>query len=155
MIRLKKHHCYKHWFSWTNFYQVWQKMKRRCENEDDQAYNDYGWRWILVSSQWQEFATFKKDMYELYITHISKNKKAQTMLERIDNNKWYSKQNCKWATNAEQSRNIRTNRILEWNGVKKCLVDWAKHFWIKRSTLAQRYYVYKWDLEKCFTYNLT
>lgn len=59
-------------------------------------------------------------------------------LERIDNNKGYSKENCRWATCADQNRNKRNNVIIEHQGIKMCLSDWAKKIGRDRNTLKSR-----------------
>jgi hypothetical protein len=47
-------------------------------------------------------------------------------LDRIDNNKGYSKENCRWATLAEQQRNRTDSTILEYKGKRKHIIEWAK-----------------------------
>jgi hypothetical protein len=79
-------------------YQSWCDMKRRCLDPLRQGYENYGGRGIKVCERWLFFGNFLQDMGEC--------PKGLT-LERIDNNKGYYKDNCKWATRAEQSRNKR------------------------------------------------
>jgi len=145
---------YKHWFSKSAtkldrkkrlFYSVWVNMKTRCYNKKSSAYHRYWWRWITMSDEWQDFQNFYNDMHEWYEVFLQ--------IDRIDNNKWYNKDNCKWATRKEQARNRRTSKFLEYNWERLTLVWWAEKIWIKRSTLAQRYYCMKWSVEKCLTYN--
>jgi hypothetical protein len=65
-------------------------------------------------------------------------------LDRIDNDKGYSKENCRWASRAVQARNrTNTNFVLG-----KTFSEWSKILGIKRSTLAQRFYVYGWSVDK-------
>ena len=71
-------------------------------------------------------------------------------LERIDNNKGYSKDNCKWATRTEQNRNSRKNVFLEFGGEKKCVREWAILLGIKPATLSWR--IHKgWSIDKALT----
>lgn len=126
----------------TKFYRVWNSMKQRCINKNDAAYKWYGKRGITVSDKWLIFSEFFKDMYPSYQQGL--------WLDRIDNNEGYSKENCRWATKLEQANNKRDNKRIFFNNMKKTLPEWARFLGIKRSTLAQRYYVYKWSLEKCF-----
>jgi len=58
-------------------------------------------------------------------------------IERIDNNKGYSKENCKWATRKEQARNRRSNRIIEFRGSKQLLIDWSIQLKVEYSKLRQ------------------
>jgi predicted DNA-binding protein YlxM (UPF0122 family) len=59
-------------------------------------------------------------------------------LDRIDNNAGYSKENCRWATMAEQSRNRRDIHLIEYNGEKLCLLDWASRLKVDRGSIYSR-----------------
>lgn len=127
-----------------SFYLSWARMKQRCLNPNNPAYNDYGGRGITVCDDWMEFKNFNKDMLETYEKGLT--------LDRINNEGNYNKKNCRWATMKVQNNNTRKNRNIFYDGVTKTLAQWAEYLGIKRSTLAQRYYVYKWNINKCFTY---
>ncbi len=129
-----------------NLYYVWAGMKQRCINKNHPRYKDYGGRGINICKQWNEFENFLKDMGESY-------KKGLT-LDRINNNGDYCKSNCKWSTPLEQNNNSRKNKYFTYNGLTKTLYQWAKYLNVNRSTLAQRYYVYKWPIEKVLSYNI-
>lgn len=79
-------------------YAAWGNMKQRCLNPDAQAWNNYGGRGITVCKRWLAFKNFFTDMGPC---------PKGLSLERIKNNKGYSKANCKWATSTEQNRNKR------------------------------------------------
>ena len=115
-------------------------MNVRCLNSKDQAFLKYGGRGITVSNEWLNFDNFKRDMLSSY--------KSGLTLERIDNNEGYSKNNCKWATRKEQANNRRSNHLFTYKGISDTLVNWANILRIKRSTLAQRFYVYGWSVER-------
>ena len=124
-------------------YHTWQSMKTRCFNKNSNDYKNYGGRGIGIDSVWMIYKNFERDMLSTFKTGLT--------IERIDNNKGYSKDNCRWATRQEQSQNKRNIRILTYNGLSKNIKQWADYLGINRSTLAQRFYVYKWNLEKCLT----
>lgn len=115
---------------------VWRAMKARCNNPNVTQYGDYGGRGIRVCKEWQSFAGFEKDMLSSY--------KQGLTLDRIDNNEGYSKKNCRWTTWNEQGKNKRNSVFLK----GKTLSEWAKLLRVRRGTLAQRYYVYKWPVDK-------
>ncbi len=119
-------------------------MKTRCDNPNSTNYAYWGGRGIGYSPKWVNFEEFYEDMKEGYADNLS--------LDRIDNNKGYSKENCRWATREQQQNNARNNHIFDFNDMKKTLSEWARYLNIKRSTLSQRYFVYKWGIEKCLTY---
>lgn len=113
-------------------YSIWENMKKRCNNKNNRCYKLYGGRGIKVCKRWNKFIHFKDDMLDSY--------KKGLKLERLDNNKGYSKVNCKWATSAEQARNQRSNVLITINGVTKIAADWATDKGINRYTLYKRIY---------------
>jgi len=120
---------------------IWGGMRARCNNPKNPRYADWGGRGIKCG--WESYEEFQNDMLPTY--------KKGMQLDRIDNDKNYSKNNCKWSTIKEQTRNKRNSRFITYKGLTLILSDWAELMGIKRSTLAQRHYVYKWPLEKLFT----
>lgn len=121
-------------------HRIWQNMKNRCNNPNVPAYVNYGGRGITYHPNWETFAGFWDDMQDGYQSHLT--------LERIDCNKGYSPDNCCWATYKEQNNNRRDNRRFEHKGLSMTLEGWAEYIGVKRSTLAQRFYVYNWGVEK-------
>lgn len=78
-------------------------MKRRCSNDHDISYPNYGGRGITICPEWRDsFARFLADM--------GKKPAAGYSLERRDNSKGYSPTNCFWATRVQQANNKRNNR---------------------------------------------
>jgi hypothetical protein len=97
--------------SWTthnksksNEYMIWDGMISRCYNKSHHAYNNYGGRGISVCDKWRKFEGFYEDMGD---------KPKGLTLERIDNSLGYNKDNCKWASMTEQSRNRRSTKLNE------------------------------------------
>lgn len=124
----------------TAMYRSWRSMKSRCNNPKVPEYGNYGGRGITVCEKWRTFAGFLEDMSSTHQEGLS--------LDRIDNEKGYSKENCRWATRTQQSNNRRTNRQLTLNGITKTLTQWIVESGQKPSTVRQRYYGYKWPLQK-------
>ena len=98
---LKKEKATKHGMVGTATYRVWNSMLQRCNNEKNTHYEYYGGRGITVCNSWFKFEDFFKDMGI---------KPEGLTLERIQNDLGYAKENCKWATPQEQSRNQRLKK---------------------------------------------
>jgi hypothetical protein len=119
----------------------WSKLQGRCYRPKEDSYKNYGGRGIKC--EWGSFKEFYKDMSPSF-------KKGLT-LDRIDNDKNYSKQNCRWATPKEQQNNRRNNVRLEYAGQEKTLSQWA-------DLLDFPYYVLcarrkqGWTIEEMFEY---
>jgi len=93
-----------HGISKTEGYTSWLAMKQRCTNPKTKQYHDYGGRGIAVCERWQDFENFYADMGP---------RPKNTTLDRVDNEKGYFKENCRWATRNDQQRNQRTNVLDE------------------------------------------
>lgn len=120
----------------NKFVTAWDEMKRRCNNKNFKQYKDYGGRGIKVCDRWNIFAYFFIDMWSSYLIHIKKYGMRDTTLDRINSNKGYSKENCKWSTRKEQQYN-RTNTIK----IKgKTLEYWSKKLNVSRKVLYRRYW---------------
>jgi hypothetical protein len=59
-------------------------------------------------------------------------------IDRIDNNRGYSPDNCRWATQKEQLRNTRQNRVIKYGDKEQCFTAWAEELGINPSTLNDR-----------------
>ncbi len=120
-----------HGKSRTPEYFCWQAMKSRCFNPKNKAYVHYGGRGITVSKEWMDFNNFIRDMGPRPDSSLS--------LERLDNSKGYSKDNCVWADSVTQTCNRRKTIFLTHNGETKPLTIWARELKLHRGTVYQRY----------------
>ena len=84
----------------TKIYKTWTAMLSRCRNEKDFRFKDYGARGITVCPEWEFFENFYNDMGDI---------PENSSIDRINNDKGYYKENCRWALNKQQHRNKRSN----------------------------------------------
>jgi hypothetical protein len=111
-------------------YSVWNQMRQRCENKNNEKFHIYGGRGIAVCDRWKNFLLFIEDM--------GRRPPGKFSIERIDNKRGYEPGNCKWIPLVEQARNRRNNRAITVLGESKLLVQWceitgARHANILRS----------------------
>lgn len=112
-------------------YGAWKAMTRRCSHSEDAGYANYGGRGITVCDAWQEsFPTFYAEM--------GPRPGPGYTLERKNNDGPYEETNCVWATQLQQGRNRRTNRLLTYNGMTQCVTAWADELHIHPGTIRSR-----------------
>jgi hypothetical protein len=131
-----------HGLSKHELYSVWLGMKQRCADKNHISYHNYGQKGIKVCDKWaNSFESFLEDMGERPQKGMS--------IERIDSNKDYEPNNCKWATRVEQNRNRNNNMCLTYNGVTKTIIEWESIVNIKYTTLRRRINL-GWNVDKIF-----
>ena len=108
-----------HGMSNSKIYWRWNGMKNRCGNPHHKEYAAYGGRGITVCDEWRNsFSAFYKwAMANGYSDDLT--------IDRIDNNRGYSPDNCRFITRQEQNRNTSRNVMITYNGKTQCLQDWA------------------------------
>jgi hypothetical protein len=127
----------------TKLYQVWGKMRERCLNPNNNDFAYYGGRGITVCPEWMNFQDF-------HAWAAATGYREELTIERLDNNKGYSPNNCKWATRKEQSNNKRNNILITFKGHTKTLRQWADHIGVPISRLKSRYKL-GWSPEELLT----
>jgi len=119
----------KHGEAGSRTHRIWSLMKGRCSNPNLPEYKHYGERGITVCERWQSFENFLADMGEA---------PPGLSIDRIDNNKGYAPDNCRWATQSEQARNTRRARNLTLNGRTQHMNAWAEELGVSVSRLRWR-----------------
>lgn len=95
---------YKHGASSYPEYQIWKALLQRCENPNNAAYPKYGGRGITVSAEFHDFSTF--------FAHVGRRPRRGLLLDRINNNRGYVRNNLRWATPKQSLQNReKINRI--------------------------------------------
>lgn len=124
---------HKHKMSHTRPYEIWQGMKKRCYNPHDARYDRYGGRGITVCDEWRnDFGVFYKWALENgYADNLT--------IDRIDNDKGYSPDNCRWADAETQCRNRVSNINITIGNATKTLTEWCEIFELDYPTIHARY----------------
>lgn len=130
----------------TTEFNIWSGMRKRCRLVTDKYYPRYGGKGIDMADAWYDsFERFYEDMGA---------RPGGCSIDRIDNSKGYSKENCRWASPKQQNRNRNSNHLLTFRGESKCISEWAEQTGIRKDTLRRRICVYGWEVEKALTTNV-
>ncbi len=136
----------KHYLSRTRLYKCYNHIIYRCYDCSNIQYEDYGARGIKVCEEW------KNDFMSFYNWAMKNGYRDDLTIDRIDVNGNYEPSNCRWATAKEQANNRRNNIVIEYNGERHTLAEWAEKLPINISfsSLYNRLKG-KWTIEDAFT----
>lgn len=121
----------KHGLYGTRLYHIWNGMMGRCCNPNNKDYESYGGRGITVFNDWKNSENF-------FGWALNNGYNNELTLDRIDTNNGYCPDNCRWISKEAQQRNKRNNRIIEYNGQKRCVAEWSEITGISKSTIVSR-----------------
>lgn len=113
---------------------VWRSMIMRCIDPGRPEYAYYGGRGITVCAAWRDH----ESGYAQFVADMGSGYKPGLELDRRNNDGPYSLENCQWVTRTQNSRNKRSNRIVEYAGQRRCLAEWVELLGLSRSTLRNR-----------------
>lgn len=125
----------------TRAYNIWRGIRQRCHNPECRDYPAYGARGITICQQWATFEGFLADMGE---------PPEGVSLDRRDNDKEYSKGNCRWATPLQQNNNMRSNRNILFDGEIHSISEWERFRGFKRTTVLARL-KRGWNIDQALT----
>ena len=135
----------KHGMTGTLLYKKWVSIKYRCNNPHCTDYMNYGGRGIKVCKEWEEsFDSFQKWAYESgYSDGLT--------IERIDCDKDYCPENCKWIPMPDQAKNRRMCLMFTYNGKTQNLKQWCDDLGLNYKSTHQRIYKLNWSFEKAIS----
>jgi len=133
-----------HNMSQTPEYTIWTGMKARTTKHNTNRAYIYIERGIEMCPEW-------RDSFERFYSDMGPRPSLEHSIDRIDNAKGYSKENCRWATRKEQARNKRNIHQIEFKGQAKCIAEWSESTGISLSTIWARLHTYNWSVERALT----
>lgn len=124
---------------------TYNAIHQRCENANHISYPRYGARGIQVCARWSG-----PDGFLNFYNDVGPRPSSKHSIDRIDPEKDYCPENCRWATAKEQARNTTTTTFLDYCGERLSLADWADRVNINPETLRKRLKM-GWSIDKAIT----
>ena len=115
---------------------LYHNMKLRCIR------TEYKQRGITICKEWLE------DFHAFKLWALQNGYKEGLTLDRIDNNKGYYPENCRWVTMKVQNNNKSNNRLITYKEQTKTLAQWSEELGINKTTLHNRLTYYGWSIEE-------
>ena len=118
-------------------------MKQRCCNPNTKSFKNYGGRGITICDEWSNNDwSGTKHLSKGYIAFrdwaIKHGYQDNLTLDRINVNKGYSPENCRWVSKKAQCYNKRTNKYITYNGQTKTITEWLKELNISKHAFYYR-----------------
>lgn len=137
----------RHGMCYTRLNGIYRKMKERCYWVNNPCYENYGGRGITVCDEW-----LGKDGFKNFAEWSLSNGYSDTLtIDRRNNDKGYSPDNCRWVDYKMQGRNTRRNHLMTLNGETKTMIEWSEITGISYSVILQRVNKLGWSDEKTLT----
>ena len=126
----------------THTYRIWQGMLGRCSNPNYPKWRNYGGKGITVCDRWRTFENFLADMGECPSDNHS--------IDRICSNGNYEPANTRWSDRYQQANNKTNNVVLEFQGRRLTMAEWAKELDISYNAIQFRLQR-GWNIEDTLT----
>lgn len=131
----------KHKHSNDRIYKIYLGMKKRCYNHNEKAYHNYGERGITICDEWLH------DFQKFYVWSMENGYNDNLTIDRIDVNKGYDPNNCRWTDMYTQNTNTRRELfgivLHEYNSLEYFSLKYN----IPRRLVRQRFVKYGWTFE--------
>lgn len=124
----------------TRLFWIWHSMMDRCSNKNAVGYKHYGGKGIQVCDEWKDSTAFIK-------WALANGYRDDLTIDRIDSNKNYEPDNCRWADWKVQANNTSRNHYLTINGETKTLAQWAEYYGVPYKYVHKRTRDLGWSFE--------
>lgn len=129
----------------TRLFRIWAGMRKRCTNPNAVGFELYGGRGVAVCVEWNDFQPF----YDWAVSHDYADNLSLDRFPDKDGN--YEPTNCRWATDIEQSRNKRNNRLVTHAGETKTLAEWGEITGLGSQVIKDRLDKLHWTPDRALT----
>lgn len=119
-----------HGYAGMHEYAIWGNMLYRCNTDTSPLYSNYGGRGIEVCLSWHNYNAFISDM--------GLRPSSAHSIDRIDVNGNYCKENCRWATKKQQSRNRTNSQYVHIDGKKLQVDDYCELYSVSKHAIKNR-----------------
>lgn len=134
-------------------------MKYRCYNPNYRGYKNYGGRGITVCEEWNNSEriniSYHNNPTKGFIAFkewaIKNGYTDNLTLDRIDNSKGYSPENCRWVSVKIQNNNRRNNILIAYKGETKTLHQWCDELHLSYQKIFQRLNRLHWSVERALS----
>lgn len=139
----KDNHLYKHGHTkakdgkWSAIYTRFMNMKARCHQPSAKDFKRYGAVGVVVCDRWR-YGTENLSGFECFLQDLGLPPFGGASIDRIDNTKGYSPENCRWATAKEQGNNRKTNRWITVEEETKTVSQWSEISGVGPKTILYR-----------------
>lgn len=134
---------------------IFNGMKKRCYNTNERSYKNYGGRGITICDEWMNSEMFDWRTTKGYVAFkqwaLSSGYEEGLTIDRIDVNKGYSPENCRWVTMKVQANNTTRNHFVTYKGRTQTLKQWCDELGLNYKKTNLRIVRYKWSVEKAFS----
>ena len=134
-----------HHLSNTRLYRIWNAVIQRCNNKEHWAYKYYGAKGINVCEEW------RNDFLAFYKWAMENGYSEKLTIDRIDNEKDYSPQNCRWVDRKVQANNRTFCKMIEYDGKTQSLMQWCEELSLNYKRIHSRLYRLGWSFEKAIS----
>ncbi len=115
----------------TRLYRIWRGIKVRCYDAHHKDFRDYGAKGVTICDEWRD------DFQAFYDWAMANGYEENLSIDRIDNSKGYSPDNCRWADNIQQANNKTTNYYVVYKNERLTLSELARKYHLNYTVLGK------------------
>ncbi len=112
-------------------------MIERCYRPSHVHYHNYGGRGIIVCPRWLNGESMLTG-FQCFLEDMGEGPQGMTLDRWPEKNGNYEPGNCRWATEKQQKRNTRVNRMITAFGKTQCMAAWGEELGIRKGTISER-----------------